>query len=268
MAEVKKHFKIGTLFGETFNLYTQNFLPLLYPALAFFGGVAVLVFLFYSKYLTMMMLGSEMSPSGILMFAGYFVFGILFLTYNFYQIRISSNFYLNKTESPSELFSLSLKRTFPFLGMSLLFMLGTLGAALALVIPSYILMIGWSLSYTVFVIEGKGARASLKRSWTLTKGYKWKLFGIFFVLIIIVYALMALVLFLGQHAISGFIAGMIENLENSDISMITKIVLVFYFLMYALIYPLITVFMNVIYYNILKDKEGFATEQLAQEFMA
>ena len=265
MKEVKKHFKIGTLFGETFNLYSQNFLPLLYPALTFFGGITVLVFLFYPRY---MMLGPTMSPSGIFMFVGYLVFGILFLTYNFYQLRISSNFYLSKKESPSELFRLSLKRTFPLLGMSLLFILGTLGAALALIIPVYILMLGWSLSFTVFVIEGKGARASLKRSWSLTKGYKWKLFGIFFVLIIIVYAIMAIVMFLGQHAISGFIAGMVENMEKSDISMISKIVIVFYFLIYSLIYPLFTVFMNVIYYNILKDKEGFATEQLAQEFMA
>ena len=268
MTEVKKHFKVGTLFGETFNLYTQNFLPLLYPALVFFGFTAVLVFLFYSKYFTMMMPGAEFSPSAIIILASYLIFGILFLTYNFYQIRISSNFYLSKRESSSELFRLSLKKTFPLLGMSLLSMLGIFGAALALVIPAYILTLGWSLSVAVFAIEEKGAGASLKRSWSLTKGYKWRLFGIYFILIIIMYAVLAFILILGQTALSGFIVGIIENLESSDISMMALVIMVLYLVLYSLIYPLFTVFLIVIYYNILKDKEGFATEQLAQEFMA
>jgi hypothetical protein len=268
MIEVKKHFTFGNIFGETFNLYFQNFLRLIVPAVIFFGATSILVYLSYSQVFRMGFESAELGSTNFFMMISFFVIGILFLPYNYYQIQVASNCYLNKTESPSELILLSFKSFFPLFGMSLLFMLGIMGAAFALIIPSYILMIGWSLLYVVFVIEGIGARASLKRSWTLTKGFKGKLFLIYLILIVLLYAVMIIGMLLGQESLTAFFANYVENSASSDMSSMFIGFSVLYALGYSLLFPLFTAFLIVVYYNILKDKEGFATEQLAEGFMS
>lgn len=268
MTELKKHFKIGKLFGETFNLYTQNFLTLLYPALAFFGGTAVLIYLFYDRSFAMMNPDSDALMFSAITFAGSIALSVLFLVYNFYQTRLSSNCYLGKEEAPADLISLSLKKALPLLGLGVLYMLGVMAAMFLFLIPGYILMLGWSLCFVVFAVEGKGARASLKRSWALTKGYKGKLFLVFLILIIVMYAVVIVIFLLGQSTFSAFIVGLSQNLSGSDMSMISLLMAALYLVLYSLIYPLITVLLVVIHYSILKDKEGFSTERLAQDFMA
>lgn len=268
MVEVKKNFTLGTLFGETFNLYFQNFLHLIIPAVIFFGASAVLVYLTYLQMFSSFNSSTYFGPANISLMISYFVVAIFFLPFYYYQIQVASNCYLNKNESPSKLIQLGLKRFFPLLGMTFLYILGLLLGSLALIIPAYIIMIGWSLNSVVFVLEKKGASASLKRSWALTKGYKGKLFLIFIILFLIMYAVMIIAMILGRESLLGLVSGFMENSGESFIPIVSLGFSALYAIGYILLFPLYTVFLIVVYYNILKDKEGFATEQLAEEFMS
>ena len=47
-----------------------------------------------------------------------------------------------------------------------------------LAVPGMILICGWYVALPVCQIERLGAIASLKRSWVLTKGHRWRIFGL------------------------------------------------------------------------------------------
>jgi hypothetical protein len=72
-----------------------------------------------------------------------------------------------------------LERFFPILGLVILFTLGLSVGLILLVIPGIILAVVWSVSVPACVLEGTGPVASLRRSAALTKGHRWKIFGIY-----------------------------------------------------------------------------------------
>jgi hypothetical protein len=70
-------------------------------------------------------------------------------------------------------------RILPILGLVILFGLGVWVGFLLLIIPGIMLMVRWSVAVPACVLEGTGPVASLGRSAALTKGHRWKIFGIF-----------------------------------------------------------------------------------------
>jgi len=66
-------------------------------------------------------------------------------------------------------------------------LMGILGglAALALVVPAFILLTMWFVATPACVVERTGPWTSMKRSAALTKGHRWKIFGLFLLLIVI-----------------------------------------------------------------------------------
>jgi hypothetical protein len=70
-------------------------------------------------------------------------------------------------------------RFWPLVGLGLLVALGVVLAALLLFVPAIILSIIWSVAFPACVIEKLGPIRSLGRSAALTKGNRWKLFGLF-----------------------------------------------------------------------------------------
>jgi hypothetical protein len=69
----------------------------------------------------------------------------------------------------------------PLLGVILLYSIGVLLGLALLVVPGIILMVMWYVAVPVCVVENAGPEQSLRRSAALTKGLRWKVFGIFLV---------------------------------------------------------------------------------------
>ncbi len=55
--------------------------------------------------------------------------------------------------------------------------LASIPAMLALVFPAIILAVGWAVVVPVIVVERAGPIAALRRSWELTRGYRWHVFA-------------------------------------------------------------------------------------------
>ena len=70
-----------------------------------------------------------------------------------------------------ESWRMGLNRLLPFLGLSLLTVLPVVLGLILLVIPGIIVMVRLMLSPYIFLLEGLGAKASLKASWQRTKGH-------------------------------------------------------------------------------------------------
>jgi hypothetical protein len=87
--------------------------------------------------------------------------------------------------SLAESVRVGLSRFFPVVGMAVVMMgLFLIGFAL-LVVPGLILLTMWFVSTPVCVVERRGPLASLGRSQQLTKGHRWKVFGLLLIMLII-----------------------------------------------------------------------------------
>jgi uncharacterized membrane protein len=75
-----------------------------------------------------------------------------------------------------------LARFFPIFGMLVIEGLGLLAGFILLFVPGYMLYTAWYVALPVLVVERLGPVASLRRSAALTKGHRWKIFGIIFVM--------------------------------------------------------------------------------------
>lgn len=99
----------------------------------------------------------------------------------------------------------------PLIGLSLLIALGVGIGIVLLVVPGVMLYVAWCVAAPALVEERRGVFGSFARSNQLTKGSRWKIFGILLVLLVVYYVLSAVVGLLGM-----------ANIDNAnDLSMLT-----------------------------------------------
>src|SRR5262249_9742953 len=72
-----------------------------------------------------------------------------------------------------------LPKFWSIVGLAILQWLGITIGFLLLIVPGIILFIRWSTALPACVVEGLGPLASMKRSAELTKGHRWKIFGMY-----------------------------------------------------------------------------------------
>ncbi|HWE73915.1 MAG TPA: hypothetical protein VG328_12195 [Stellaceae bacterium] len=78
----------------------------------------------------------------------------------------------------------ALRRYFALLGTNLFYVVAFGVGLILLVIPGLMLAISLSLSFPICVVEGLGPKDSVNHSAALTKGHRWKIFGIFLVIVV------------------------------------------------------------------------------------
>ena len=129
----------------------------------------------------------------------------------------------------------------------------TVLALLALVIPGIVVAAGYSVVTEVAALEPSGD--ALRRSWELTRGFRWKALGLW----VIAFALLA-----GLVIGAGFLAAGIEALFGNGEALSTVAVA----LVSLLIYPLLSCVFTLFYYDLRVRKEGFDLETLSQQLGA
>jgi hypothetical protein len=83
-----------------------------------------------------------------------------------------------------ESLQVGLRRFFPIIGLAVsMTVLGAL-AAILLVFPAFILFTMWFVATPACVVEQLGPSNSMRRSSQLTKGHRWKIFGLMLVLLV------------------------------------------------------------------------------------
>jgi hypothetical protein len=87
--------------------------------------------------------------------------------------------------SLSESLQVGLRRLLPIFGLAICMALLGMLAFIAFVIPAFIVFTRWFVATPVCVVEQAGPLQSMKRSAQLTKGHRWKVFGLMVLLIVI-----------------------------------------------------------------------------------
>lgn len=185
-------FRVGSVLGRSMSILTRNIVPF---------GILCLIFtwpLLLSD--TSDEPAAEVPPNAdvagsvdpmaavgvIVLFA--VVLGIAFLVIAMYMLCISTMAYgtfqdlRGRRVGVAECLRRGLSTVFPVVGVAFLGTLIVSLGTLALIIPGIILWIMFWVAVPVAVVERPGVIASLRRSAQLTKGHRWRIFGIVLVI--------------------------------------------------------------------------------------
>lgn len=87
--------------------------------------------------------------------------------------------------SLGECLGVAVSRVLPVIAVSILFGLGVVLGMILVIVPGIVLAIMWSVAIPVTVEEDTGIIGAFGRSKALTEGARWKIFGLFLLLILI-----------------------------------------------------------------------------------
>ncbi|HLN11337.1 MAG TPA: hypothetical protein VK281_20605, partial [Xanthobacteraceae bacterium] len=143
-----------------------------------------------------------------------------------------------------ESLGVALRRFFPVLGLAICFVLAIAVGFVLLIVPALMFAAMFFVAAPVCVVERLGPLASMTRSRDLTRGHRWKVFGVL-VLLTIVNIVVAIVLKLGLVALAG--------------PLLTVTGLLIWGALYGAYSALVAV---VSYHDLRVAKEGIDTEQI------
>ena len=170
-------------------------------------------------------------------------------------VYLTVNALSGRTVTLIEALGAAIGKMLPLLGLAVLIFLGTMLGMVLLVIPGIIVAVIFCVAAPVLVMEKTPVFASLGRSRELTKGFRWPVFGLF-----VIYMIVATVISGTVTGISVATGGAMNGTGNPVVTMIFT--------------PLIAIIQSIIgsagiaalYYELRTAKEGVGTDELAGFF--
>lgn len=242
MGMAPREFRIGGVFGSAFNIYLKNIVPFSVIAGVVLLPVAVVAAFSIANQ-------SQTDPSGALIGAIVALALGMILTPICTAVILYSAFQdmRGKKASLGEAINWALSRFLPLLLLGIIYMLGVLAGAIALVIPAFILMVMWAVAIPACVVEKTSPIDSLSRSSELTKGNRWQIFAI-----IIIFSIVS---FVGGQVVQGL--GMAGGIGLFVVVMV---------IWQGLIQAFYSVLMAVMYHDLRVTKEGGDVNRIASVF--
>jgi len=147
-------------------------------------------------------------------------------------------------------------RFLSLLAISILVAIGLAIGFMLLIVPGIILAMRWAVAVPACVVENLGPISSLRRSAELTKGHRWKIFGM--TVLILVFFIIAIVI-IGTLAGTGVVV-VPQGVGRGLLAAI----------LFVIISGIVTAYFNVIaamiYHDLRTVKEGVNTEEIAAVF--
>jgi len=167
-------------------------------------------------------------------------------------VRVVSEAYLGRTPLFGDAMRFAGSRFGTILGANIMSGFLTVLATLALVIPGIVVACGYSVAAEAAALESGSAGEALRRSWGLTKGFKWKGLALGVVSIGLI-----LVVYLGAGVLGGILGEVMGGLDEVLAVLAAGVSL--------LIYPVISCVFTLFYYDLRVRKEGFDLEMLSRQ---
>ncbi|MEM9495833.1 MAG: hypothetical protein AAGA09_07505 [Pseudomonadota bacterium] len=177
-------FRVGDVVNRTFGTITRNISTFLLLAFLLVGIPNFVV-----AFAQFGMMESNPGGAAAVMIAGTIVSIVTAYTLQGALIHGAVVDFNGAKASLGESFSTGLNHLLPIVGIAILMTLGIMAGMLLLVVPGIILAIMWVVAVPAQVVENKGIGASFSRSRELTKGGRWKIFGLFLIFMVLISAL-------------------------------------------------------------------------------
>ena len=245
-----KELNTNEIFSTAFNLYLDNFVPLFLIAV-----VSGLPGFLYSQYNMHRVLSGEAMGPSFGMLITLLVTTVGYTLGTGLTIELVSKKFLGKSQTMGEYISNITPFLLPIVGLAILEGLVVGLGFLLLIIPGVVLYMGLSLSSQVLIIERSGVVDSMKRSWELAKGHKGEIFGFLFVMGLITFAI---------SAVLKFVLMPMLDLGNIQSNLMAHGIVDYLFS--AVINPMASCLLILIYFNLRIKKEGFGLEHMVDQF--
>ncbi len=236
----------GEIIDVSFQLYRRHFAALATVALVC-SGVPVLVNVFIEAS------GGPFANLR-LSFAYLILLTVLSSIGTAATVFIVSESYLGRALGPRQ----ALARATPLLGRlvlcSILFTMAVMIGLVLFFFPGVIAGVGLVLAFPSLVLEDLTPSAALGRSWELTRGFRWRMFGLLVTLLVLLY--------IPITALSGVASMMVARASASG-GTSTLVAVLLGAVIQLLLYPLFYCVLTVAYYDLRVRKEGFDLEVLA-----
>ena len=162
-----------------------------------------------------------------------------------------SDAYLGRNSSWGDSVAGAFARVGPVVGAAILFSIAIFVGAFGLLVGAFVVGAGLGIFMPALMIEQLGATDSLKRSWRLTNGRKWSVFGAYALAAIIVWIVSAVILFVIGLVTASSDSFFVSQMLSTVASVFTT--------------PFIASVVVVIYFDLRVRKEGFDLEMLASQ---
>jgi len=170
--------------------------------------------------------------------------------------KVISAAYLGERSSAGDSLRYALSRFLPLIVTYILVVLITIPGFILLLIPGIWLMVKLCIAFPAVIFERANPFKAIARSWSLTRGNWWRIFGALFVVFLI-----ALVVNFALTAVLGGIAASSDTISEVAFAVLATIITL---LTYVLTYPLWAAVLTVIYYDLRVRNEGFDLQLLAE----
>jgi Membrane domain of glycerophosphoryl diester phosphodiesterase len=164
--------------------------------------------------------------------------------------------YLGERASFGDSLGYALRRFIPLMVCYVLVVIITIPGFILLIIPGIWLSVKLCMAFPAVIFERAGPFRSIGRSWTLTRGNWWRVFGT-----LVVVFLIAMVVNFALGAVLGIVAAGSDSISEVAFAVLNTVITL---LTYMLTYPLWAAVMTVIYYDLRVRNEGFDLQLLAQ----
>lgn len=170
--------------------------------------------------------------------------------------KVISAAYLGERSSAGDSLRYALGRFLPLIATYIIVVLITIPGFILLLLPGIWLTIKLCMAFPAVVFERAGPFRAVGRSWRLTRGNWWRVFGALFVVFLI-----ALVINFALTAVLGGTAASSDSISEIAFAVLATLITL---LTYVLTYPLWAAVMTVIYYDLRVRHEAFDLQLLAQ----
>jgi hypothetical protein len=170
--------------------------------------------------------------------------------------RVIAHAYLGEEATVGDSLRFAARRAGATLWLSLLLVLGLIGAFIALILPGIWLLVAWSVAFPVMLVEGTGGFKALGRSLALVKGRWWATFGrlvVAYILVsVVTLVVTAVAIGLAVSVVdkTSFGALVLQQAANFMVSLVTT--------------PFIAAVTTLVYFDLRVRKEGFDLALMAE----
>ena len=246
-------FDLGRVISRTFTSIRDNWLVLLVASFLLVGLPSTL-----SAVGQTMIWSTESTTSGFLFVTlGSLLYFIGVFILQGTVVKAAVDGFNGKTTRLGDALGVGARMFFPLLGYGILAGLGIGLGFLLLIVPGVILSVLWSVAAPAIVIEKRGVFESFQRSRDLTRGYRWNVFGLLVIYILLTWILGAAIAALSVAVGGSFAAGASPNLW---VNLVTGPVV------NVLSAVLASAGVASLYYELRSVKEGAGPESLASIF--
>lgn len=186
----ERSLSIGTVLSRTFGTLSDN--PMATFGIAFlFGALPQLLYSYFIGSTLAMADRASTLASVTVSIASFVVFMLLSMLVQGAMVRATVAHAEGLRASLAQCIGTGLSAAVPLIGLSVLMVLGLMAGFMLLLVPGVILYLMWSVAVPALVAEEQGVFAAFGRSRWLTKGARWKIFGLQLVLLVLIFVFSA-----------------------------------------------------------------------------